>query len=469
MTRRFVSRTFTSLHNRNFRLFFIGQVVSISGTWMHGIALSWLVLELTGSGSMLGLVTALQFLPMLLGGPWAGVVVDRVDKRRLLIATQSTAAVLALVLGVITLTGLVELWMVLGLSFAFGCVVALDNPTRQSFIHDMVGAADLPNAVTLNSVVVNAARVIGPGIAGLLIATVGTAVCFLINAGSYAAVIAALVAMRPSELHVGDTSVTRPKLREGLRYIWGTRELRIPLIVMAVVGTLAYEFQVVLPLVARFTFNGDARTLGLLSGAMGVGAVVGGLATAGRKAPSDASLVGATLVFGALILAVAIAPTLPVALALLVATGAASIRFIATVNASLQLRAAPEMRGRVMALWGVAFLGTTPIGGPIVGWIAQTTNPRWALAAGGTAALAAGLYALKSFGLRRAPQSGPVVADAAALAAAAAGTGQSVRMPTLRDRLHAMDVVRRRRTAAATPVAKRAQRRRRNRRSRSIR
>jgi len=396
--------TFISLRNRNYRLYFIGQVISVSGTWMQGVAQAWLVLRLSGSGTLLGLVTALQFLPILVAGPWAGVIADRVDKRRLLLATQSVAGILALTLGLLTVTGAVRLWMVFVLALAFGCVVALDNPTRQSFVLEMVGSTDLSNAVTLNSVVVNAARIVGPAIAGVLIAGFSLAACFFINAASYLAVLTALYRMRPDDLLRADRAPRgKGQLREGLRYVRANPELRVPLVVMAVVGTLAYEFQVILPLLARFTFAGDAGVYGAMSSMMGVGAVIGGLATARRSNPTTTTLMRAALVFGFVILGVAVAPTLPVALIALVLTGAASIVFMATANATLQLRAAPEMRGRVMALWAVAFLGTTPIGGPIIGWIGERFGPRWGLGLGAVATMSAGLWAAHALRPRAVP------------------------------------------------------------------
>lgn len=413
--------TFASLGTRNYRLFFFGQIVSVSGTWMQGVAQAWLVLQLTGSGAVLGLTTGLQFLPILVAGPFGGVIADRVDKRRLLMVTQSCAATLALVLGLLTATGAVQLWMVLVLAFAFGCVVAVDNPARQSFVLEMVGSDDLPNAVTLNSVVINAARAIGPAIGGVLIASVGIAACFLLNGLSYVAVLAALAMMRPDELHLGRRARRGGRqLREGFAYVWGEPQLRIPLLVMAVVGTLAYEFHVTLPLLAKFTFGGGPLVYGMLSAVMGVGAVVGGLATARRARTSAAGLVRSAGVFGLLILATAVAPTLPTALVALTLVGAASIRFIATANATLQLHAAPEMRGRVMALWGVAFLGSTPLGGPLIGWIGQEFGARVALAVGavGTLAVAALAWrALGRHGLLGAPLAHRDVADAAAAAA----------------------------------------------------
>jgi MFS family permease len=385
-------RTFRSLGVRNYRLYFAGQVVSVSGTWMQQVAQAWLVLRITNSGVALGTVTALQFLPVLLGGAWGGVIADRFDKRRVLFGTQATAGLLALVLGLLTLSGDIQLWMVYVLAAALGCVNAVDNPSRQAFVHELVGRADLPNAVSLNSVLMNLARVIGPALAAVLIVTVGIAPCFLINAASYLAVIVGLALMRREEL-LGTGTVARAKgqLRAGLHYAWSTPELRNPLLLMVVIGTLAYEFQVTLPLMAKFTFHGGAGAYGLMTSCMAAGAVVGGLAVASRERPTSKSLTRAALAFGLLILGVAAAPSLTVAVALLVLMGAASIAFIAMSNSTLQLRSDPAMRGRVMALFAVAFLGSTPIGAPVVGAVAQAWGPRAAIAIGGAAALAAAL------------------------------------------------------------------------------
>jgi MFS family permease len=359
---------------------------------MQQVAQAWLVLRLTNSGVALGTVTALQFLPVLLGGAWGGVIADRFDKRRVLFGTQATAGLLALVLGLLTLTGHIQLWMVYVLAAALGCVNAVDNPSRQAFVHELVGRADLPNAVSLNSVLMNAARVIGPAFAAVLIVTVGLAPCFLINAASYAGVILGLALMRREDLH-GTGTVARAKgqLRAGLHYAWSTPELRNPLLLMVVIGTLAYEFQVTLPLLAKFTFHGGAGAYGLMTSCMAAGAVVGGLAVASRERPTPMGLTRAALAFGLLILGVAVAPSLAVEVALLVVMGGASISFIAMSNSTLQLRSDPAMRGRVMALFAVAFLGSTPIGAPIVGAVAQAWGPRSAIAIGGVAALAAAL------------------------------------------------------------------------------
>jgi MFS family permease len=387
-------RTISSLSVRNFRLYFLGQTVSLSGTWMQGVAQAWLVLKLTGSGTALGLVIALQFLPLLLFGPFGGVITDRFDKRRLLYVTQAAAASLALTLGILVSTDLIRLWMVYALAAGLGCVHAVDNPTRQTFVLEMVGAEELPNAVTLNSVIVNLARVVGPAIAGVLIGTVGLGPCFLINAASYLAVVVALARMQVHELQRATPQPrTGGQLREGLRYVRSTPTLMAPLLMMAVIGTLAYEFQVILPLMAKFTFQGDAGTYGLMTSSMGGGAVIGGLYAASRPPRAPATLSLLALVFGALLVAASLAPTLPLELAALVLVGAVSITFIASGNTTIQLAARPEMRGRVMALWSVALLGSTPVGGPIVGWVGQHFGPRFGLGLGAAAALLAGALA----------------------------------------------------------------------------
>ena len=396
------TRTFASLDNPNYRRFFVGQVVSLVGTWMQSVAQAWLVLQLTHSATWLGLAVALQFLPILLLGPYGGVVVDRVDKRRLLIGTQLAAAVQALVLGLLTVNGQVTLAWVLALSLGLGLVNVLDNPARQAFVREMVTGDQVRNAVSLNSVLVNVARAVGPAVAGVLIASVGVGACFLVNAVSFGAVIVAYLTMHRSKLAQSEPVQRAPgQLREGLRYVRHTPELLVPLLMMALVGTLTYEFQVVLPALVTDTFSGDARDYGLITAAMGVGAVIGGLVSAGRSVTGIAPMVASAFVFGVTDLLTALTPTLLLAAVSLVAVGAASVWFLSTGNATLQLNSAPAMRGRVMALWAVAFLGSTPVGGPIVGWIAQHAGPRWALGVGAAAALvAAGMGALV---LRRHP------------------------------------------------------------------
>ncbi len=392
-----VTRIFSSLRIPNYRLYFIGQVISLSGTWMQRVAQSWLVLELTGSGTALGVVSALQFLPLLLLGPWGGVLADRYDKRRVLIATQAIPAVLAGILGLLVATDVVTVWMVYLLAVALGFVQVVDNPTRQTFIHEMVGPDDLTNAVSLNAVVVNVARVIGPGFAGALIVTIGLAPCFFINGLSYGAVLIALALMNPARLLRAPSQTRRPgQLREGLRYVRNTPEVLVPLVMLAIVGTLAYEYQVVLPLLAKFTFGGDAGTYATMSALTGIGAVVGGLATAAGGRKPATSLAWTAIVFGSIQMLTSMAPTLAICYAIMILLGAASIRFLALGNATLQLAANPAMRGRVMALWAVAFLGSTPIGGPIVGWIGEQFGARIALGLGGVATLASGILAYRA-------------------------------------------------------------------------
>jgi MFS family permease len=384
-------RTFASLSVRNYRLYLVGQMVSLTGTWMQGVAQAWLVLELTHSGTALGFVTALQFLPVLLFGPVGGLVADRVDKRRVLYLTQSVAGLLALTLGLVVALGVVRLWMVFALAAGLGFVNLIDNPARQTFVLEMVGPGQLTNAVSLNSVTVNLARVFGPALAGLLIATVGLSTCFLLNAGSYVAVLVALALMHSSELSPSPPQPrARGQLLEGFRYVRSSPELLIPLLLMAVVGTLAYEFQVILPLVAKYTFHGGPGMYGVMSAFMGAGAVVGGLVTASRR-HSAAALGRAAVVFGVVLLVAAAAPSLATEFAALVLVGATSITFLALGNTTLQLASTPAMRGRVMALWAVAFLGSTPIGGPIIGFVGQHIGPRYGLGLGGVATLVAGL------------------------------------------------------------------------------
>ena len=380
------AQTFRSLHVRNYRLYFTAQLISVSGTWMQTIAQAWLVLRLTGSGVDLGIVTGLQFLPMLLFGPYGGLAADRFDKRRLLYVTQAGGALLALTLGILDVTHVVALWQIYGLAFLLGMVTLFDNPARQTFVMEMVGRDDLPNAVSLNSVVMNASRVIGPAIGGVVIVLVGLEACFFINAASYLAVLVALSLMRSAELFPTQ-AVARAKrqIRDGFAYVWHEPPLRNTLVAMAVIGIFAYNFQVTLALLAKDTFHGGAGTYSLLTACMGAGAIIGGLVAAHRARPTAKLLHGVALVFGVLLGAVALAPTLPIAAGLLVLMGAASIGFIATANATLQLRADPSMRGRVMALYAMAFLGSTPIGAPLMGAIAEWSSPRVAMAVGSVA------------------------------------------------------------------------------------
>jgi len=398
---KFFRETFASLHIRNFRLYIIGQAVSLCGTWMQTIGQAWLVLKITNSGVQLGLVAAAQFLPMLFLGPWGGVIADRFSKKKLLYFTQTASGILALVLGILVGFGLVQLWMVYVLAVLLGLINTIDNPTRQTFIMEMVGKEQLTNAVSLNSTQVNLARVVGPAIGGTIIATVGLTPLFIINAISYIAVLTALHMMSNKELRPGPL-VARAKgqLKQGFLYIKSNPILRNTLLMMAIIGTLTYEFSVILPLFAEFTFHGGAGGYAALTVAMGLGSMVGGLYTASRKKTRPIMLLWAALLFGVTMLVAAIAPNLVLALLAMVLVGFFSINFLSLGNTTLQLESEPQMRGRVMALWAVAFLGSTPIGGPIIGWIGQYFSPRWGLATGGFAAILAA--ALGTWALRKA-------------------------------------------------------------------
>jgi MFS family permease len=386
---RMADTTFGSLRVRNYRLYFIGQVISVSGSWMQRVAQSWLVLHLTGSGVALGVVSALQFLPMLLIGAWGGVLADRLDKRRVLMLTQAGMGFLALALGVVTLTGLVHLWMVYLLALLLGVITALDNPARQSFVMEMVGRKQLTNAVSLNTAVFTGARVVGPAIAGLLIALVGTGWCFVLNAASFAAVLAALVAMDPAKLQRPAVPPRRGgQVVEGLRFVWSRPDVRLPLAMLGVVGTLALNWTVILPVLARNTFHGNAGTYGLLFSMLGLGSLAGALFTASRREPTPSVLLGSVTAFGALMLLAAVAPSLPLEILVLIPMGLAAIAFQTTANSIIQLRSDPQLRGRVMALYAVVFIGTTPIGAPIIGWVTQQYGPRSAMLVGALAILA---------------------------------------------------------------------------------
>jgi MFS family permease len=394
--KRFGRDTFSSFQVRNYRLFYIGQIISTSGTFMQSIAQAWLVLEISNSGTALGIVSALQYIPVLLFGPLGGLVADRFSKRKVLYFTQSIAGILALILGVLVATHLVQLWMIFILAFALGWVNVFDNPTRQTFVIEMVGEDKLRNAVTLYSSLINLSRVIGPAIAGALIVFVGLAPCFILNGISYSAVIIMLALMHTEELQPSPPiPKSKGQLRQGIQYVSSTPLLRDTLLMLAIVGTFTFEFQVSLPLMAQYTFNGDARSLAFLSGALGIGAVVGGLAVASQNRNTPSRLIVASALFGIAVLGAALMPTLALSGAALVFSGFCSIYYTSLGNSILQLNSSPQMRGRVMSFWTIAFLGSTTIGGPVVGWFAEAAGARWGLALGGVAALvAAGLGAI---------------------------------------------------------------------------
>ncbi len=379
--------TFQSMHVRNFRLFFTGQLISQGGTWMQTIALNWLVLHLShNNGFLVGLAIALQFLPTLLFGVWGGAIADRFDKRKVLLCTQSAMAAVAVMLAVVDLSGIVQLWMLYVLVFTYGLALAVDNPTRQSFVSELVPASDLPNAIGLSSAIFQLARVLGPALAGVLIIAGGTGVCFVLNAVSFGFVIAALLMMRPEELHRGaPLGREKGQLRDGLRYIWHTAELRWILLLMLVVGMFAINSPVVLPLLAKITFQSGPEVYSWMSIAMGAGAMFGALFAANRSDVRGRLLYSTGMVFGVAICVTSFAPTLGLFIAMLVLVGAGQIAFLAVTNSALQLLSDPTMRGRVMAVYTITLLGTTPIGGPLVGWISDAFGPRWGFAVGGIA------------------------------------------------------------------------------------
>lgn len=394
-----LSVTFRSLRVRNYRLFASGQVISLSGTWAQRVAQDWLVLELShNSGLALGITTGLQFLPMLLFGLYGGVLADRYDKRTLLIGAQIAMGALALALGILDLAGLVALWQVYVLAFLLGLASVVDTPVRQAFVVEMVGPDDLPNAVSLNSATFNASRIVGPAVAGLAISSVGTAPVFLANAASYVAVVVGLVAIRRVELY-GARRVPRARgqLREGLAYVRADPRLYVPIALVAVVGTFGLNFQITLALIAKQTFQLGAGSYGLLTAMLATGSLLGALLSARRSAPPSARvLFGSALAFGILEVLTGLAPTYVVMAALLVPTGAAVLTFTTTANSMVQLSSAAHMRGRVMALYVLVFLGGTPFGAPVIGAVAEALGPRSSLLIGGAvsavAAAAAGLY-----------------------------------------------------------------------------
>jgi len=393
-----LGRSFSSLAVPNYRRYFAGQVVSLSGNWMQTVAEVWLILRLTGNGTLVGIAAGLQFLPVLLAGVWGGLLADRVPKRRLITITQSLATLPAVALWALTARGAVTPAIVLALIFARGCVNAFDNPARQSFVVEMVGADRVVNAISLNSVIVHTARIVGPATAGAVIAVLGVAPCFLLNALTFVVMVVALRGMDADELLPAPVAAREPgQLRSALRYVRETPALRIPLAMMAVVGTLSFNFQVILPLLARFTWHGTASAYAALTAAMGVGSVCGALIAGARGRVSPRLLTVAAGGFGAAMLLAAAAPSFALQALLLVPVGALSVTFAAGINSALQLTVTPEMRGRVMALYSVVFIGSTPIGGPVTGWLAGTAGPRAGLVLGGIAAVVAGVVAQRAF------------------------------------------------------------------------
>ena len=380
---------FRSLRVRNYRLYASGQLVSLTGTWMQRVAQDWLVLELTNSGTALGIVTALQFGPSLVLGLWGGVLADRLDKRKLLFVTQSGLALLALVLGLLDVTGVVQYWHVLVLATLLGLTSAIDTQVRQSFVIEMVGKDDLTNAVAINSTIFNSGRIIGPALAGVLITAVGTGWAFIGNAASSLAVLAGLAMMRPEELHPAPALVrAHGQLREGLRYVRQRRDLVLTMVLIFVFGTFGLNFAITCALLAKQVFHRGASGYGLLSTALAVGAFCGAvLATRRTKRPSAFFLLAMAGLFSVAEITTGLMPQFWLTAALLVPTGLAMLSVTTAANSHVQLGVAPTMRGRVMALYLMCFMGGTPLGAPLVGWLAEVAGPRWGMIGGGAVCL----------------------------------------------------------------------------------
>jgi MFS family permease len=385
--------TFRSLHVRNFRLFFGGQLISQIGNWLTLVAQTLLVYKLTDNGVALGALAAAQFGPVLVLGPWAGLVADRSDKRRLLIIVQTIAMAQSFTLAALAFSGHPPVWSIYAVAMVGGITVAFDNPARRAFVVEMVPTDDMHNAVSLNSALMTSARVIGPALAGLLVATVGFGWCFLSDGLSYTAVIAGLWMMRTEELNPSPiTPKAKRQVRDGLRYALSVRELWVPLTMMAVVGTLSYNFQTVFPVFAERDLGGNGTTFTLLFSVVSVGALIGALGTARRKTIYIRTVALASLAYGAAMALMTVAPNQLFAFAFGILLGIASIAFLTASTSIVQIEAAPEMRGRVLALQAMLFLGSTPIGGPIVGWVTQQFGARYAIALGAVAALGAGTW-----------------------------------------------------------------------------
>lgn len=402
--------TFSSLRNRNFRLFAAGQTVSNTGTWMQRIAQDWLVLKLTGSTTALGITTGLQFLPMLLFGLWGGVIADRYPKRRLLIGTQTVMGLLAAVMAVLVLTDAVRVWHVWVLAFGLGLATVVDNPARQAFVVEMVGREDLPNAVGLNSANFQLARIVGPAVGGVLIGAIGTGWVFVVNAISYIGVLLGLMAIREAELRsMPIVSREKGQLREGLRYVRGKPELLVAIALVGFIGTFGYNFAVTLAAFSNDVFHAGPGSFGLLNTVFAFGSLAGALLAARRGRTRMRVLVAAAIAFGLLETLAALMPGYWSFALMLIPIGMAGLTFNTAANSTVQLACDPVMRGRVMGIYMLVFMGGTPIGGPLTGWLAESFGPRAGLFLGGLisliAALAVAVLLTRHAGIRLRPRS----------------------------------------------------------------
>lgn len=405
-----MSPTFRALRIPNYRLWATGALVSNTGTWMQRVAQDWLVLTVLthNSGVAVGITTGLQFAPIALLAPISGAVADRLDRRRLLMATQAASGVLALLLGLLVVTDLARLWHVYLLAGLLGVVAAFDSPARQAFVSEMVGVDDLPNAVGLNSASFHAGRLIGPGIAGLLIAAFGTGPVFLINAASFGAVLLSLQRMRVAHLWPAPRAPRgRGAVRAGLVYVRGRSDLVLLLCVVGMVGTFGLNFQLTTALMARLVFDKGSGEYGLLGSIMAIGSLGGALLAARREHPTLRLVLGATTVFGLASLVASAMPTYVTFAVALIPVGLSALTVMTAANATVQLSTAPELRGRVMALYMAIFMGGTPVGAPLVGWIGETFGARWTIAVGGVVSLATAAVAATWVLVHRTPAGGP--------------------------------------------------------------
>ena len=392
-----VKGTFRSLNGFNYRMWAGGAIVSNVGTWMQRIAQGWLVLtQLThNNATAMGVVMALQFGPHLLLLPLTGFAADHLERRKLLIGTQAAMGTLAFGLGILTITGLVQLWHVYLFAFLLGCVTAFDSPARHTFVSELVGEADLSNAVALNSTSFNAARMIGPAIAGTLIASVGSGWVFLINAASFVAVLCSLVLLRVSELHVQSRAFrTRGSFAAGFRYVWKRPDLKTILLMLFLIATFGLNFQIFISTMSVTVFHAGASQYGFLTSIMAIGTVAGALLAAGREKPHFALLSVGAVIFGFGCALAAVMPNAWLFGIALVIVGASALTFTNSTNSLMQLSTEPAMRGRVMAIRLAIAMGCTPIGAPIVGWVADRFGPRWALGIGAASGFAAAIIGI---------------------------------------------------------------------------
>jgi MFS family permease len=393
-----VSSAFRSLNVYNYRIWAIGSIVSNIGTWMQRTAQDWLVLtQLTNqNATAVGIVLALQFGPQLLMLPFSGYVADHFDRRKILITTQACMGTLALGLGVLTITGLVELWHVYVFAFGLGCVAAFDAPARQTFVSELVGEGELSNAVALNSTSFNAARLIGPAIAGVMITLIGTGWVFLFNAASFIAVLYSMSLLRTSELHLRERMESkRGGLADGFRYVWARPDLKAVLFMLFLIGTFGLNFPIYISTMAVGVFHVGAHEFGLLTSIMAIGSVSGAFLSAKRAAPRMSLLFSSAAMFGVSFMLAAVMPNYWLFGLMLIFLGLFVQTFTTTANGALQLSTEPDMRGRVMAIFLAVTLGGTPLGGPIIGYVADLFGPRWAMGVGAASGFAAALVGLR--------------------------------------------------------------------------